>query len=123
MLRNYHKTWKDNQMIQLGEEAMKTGYKILTELAKPTSTTTRAQTMGLPADEFDECVLDDNASAVDGVAQPPVLITFRRLLHSKSHMWQARQKRQSRVGDASTTHSARSPLMIVADGMRAHAAE
>jgi hypothetical protein len=32
--------------------------------------------MGLPADEFDECVLDDNASAVDGVAQPPVLTTF-----------------------------------------------
>jgi hypothetical protein len=37
---------------------------------------TRAQTMGLPADDFDECVLDDNSSAVDGVAQPPVLTTF-----------------------------------------------
>jgi hypothetical protein len=43
MLRHYHKTWKDNQMIQLAEEAMKAGYnKILTDLARPTSTT-RAQ--------------------------------------------------------------------------------
>jgi hypothetical protein len=32
--------------------------------------------MGLTADEFDECVLDDNSSAVDGVTQPPVLTTF-----------------------------------------------
>jgi hypothetical protein len=76
MLRHYHKTWKDNQMIQLAEEAMKVGYnRLLTDLAKPTSTT-RAQTMGLPADDFDECILDDNSSAVDGVAQPPVLTTF-----------------------------------------------
>jgi hypothetical protein len=50
-------------LIPWSEDAMKTGYnKILTELAKPTSTT-RAQTMGFPADEFDECVLDDDSSA------------------------------------------------------------
>jgi hypothetical protein len=76
MLRHYHKTWKDNQMIQLAEEAMKGGYnKILIDLARPTYTTC-AQTTGLPADEFDECVLDDNASAVDSVAPPPVLTIF-----------------------------------------------
>ncbi len=82
MLRHYHKTWKDNQMIQLAEQAMKTGYdKILTDLARPTSTT-RAQTMGLPADEFDEfdeldeLVRDDNLSVVGSVAQPPMLTTI-----------------------------------------------
>jgi hypothetical protein len=43
ILQYYHKTWKDNQMIQLAEEAMKAGYnKLLTDLAEPTSTT-RAQ--------------------------------------------------------------------------------
>jgi hypothetical protein len=82
--------------------------------------------MGLPADEFDECALDDNASAVDGVAQPPVLTTFpappavapQQVSYVASQAGVA-----SGVCDASTAHSARSPLMIVADGMMAHAAE
>ena len=72
-------------MIQLVEQAMKTGYdKILTDLARPTSTT-RAQTMGLPADDFDEfddfdeldeLVRDHNLSVFGSVAPPPVLTTI-----------------------------------------------
>jgi hypothetical protein len=50
--------------------------KILTDLARPTSTA-GAQTMGLlPSDDLDECVPRDNSSAVDSVAQPPLLTTF-----------------------------------------------
>mgnify|MGYP000302763516 CR=1 FL=1 len=74
--------------------------------------------MGLPADEFDEfdeldeLVRDDNLSAVDSVAQPPVLTTIHvpPAVAPQQVSYVASQPvgagRQSNTGDASTSHSA-----------------